>query len=73
MQEIGYALFEFEMTAGTLFKSEQFLKNAYNAATPAGLPLNKGELNGTILYLSSDTSSYVQGQFIIVDGGVSII
>jgi gluconate 5-dehydrogenase len=69
---IGPALFESEMTAGTLFKSEPFL-NAYNAMAPAGRPGGKGELNGTILYLSSDTSSYVQGQFIIVDGGVSII
>lgn len=69
---IGPALFESEMTAGTLFKSEQFL-NAYNAANPAGRPGSKGELNGTILYLSSDTSSYVQGQFIIVDGGGSLV
>lgn len=69
---IGPALFESEMTAGTLFKSEQFL-NAYNAMAPAGRPGKKGELNGTILYLSSDASSYVQGQFIIVDGGVAII
>ncbi len=69
---IGPALFESEMTAGTLFKSEQFL-NAYNAANPAGRPGNKGELNGTILYFSSDTSSYVQGQFIIVDGGGSLV
>ncbi|WP_160689905.1 SDR family oxidoreductase [Clostridium sp. C2-6-12] len=69
---IGPALFESEMTAGTLFKSEQFL-NSYNAMAPAGRPGAKGELNGTILYFSSDASSYVQGQFIIVDGGVSII
>lgn len=69
---VGPALFESEMTAGTLFKSEQFL-NAYNAANPAGRPGRKGELNGTILYLSSDASSYVQGQFIIVDGGGSIV
>ena len=69
---IGPALFESEMTAGTLFKSEQFL-NAYNAMNPAGRPGGKGELNGTLLYLSSDTSSYVQGQFIIVDGGLAII
>ncbi|MFA9376561.1 MAG: SDR family NAD(P)-dependent oxidoreductase [Lachnotalea sp.] len=69
---IGPALFESEMTAGTLFKSEQFL-NGYNAANPAGRPGNKGELNGSILYLSSDASSYVQGQFIIVDGGGALV
>lgn len=69
---VGPALFESEMTAGTLFKSEQFL-NGYNAVNPAGRPGKKGELNGTILYLSSDASSYVQGQFIVVDGGGSIV
>jgi NAD(P)-dependent dehydrogenase (short-subunit alcohol dehydrogenase family) len=67
---IGPALFESEMTSGTLFKSEQFL-NTYNALNPSGRPGRKGELNGTILYLSSDASSYVQAQFIIVDGGGS--
>lgn len=69
---IGPALFESEMTGSTLFKSENFLK-AYNAMNPAGRPGNKGELNGTVLYLSSDASSYVQGQFIVVDGGGAIV
>lgn len=69
---VGPALFESEMTAGTLFKSEAFLQT-YNYANPAGRPGRKGELNGTILYLSSDASSYVQGQFIVVDGGSSIV
>lgn len=69
---IGPALFESEMTANTLFKSEKFL-NAYNAMNPAGRPGSKGELNGTVLYLSSDASSYVQGQFIVVDGGGAIV
>ena len=69
---IGPALFESEMTEGTLFKSEQFLQG-YSANNPAGRPGKKGELNGTILYLSSDASSYVQGQFIVVDGGGAIV
>ena len=69
---IGPALFETEMTAGTLFKSEQFLAG-YNMLNPAGRPGKKGELNGTVLYLSSDASSYVQGQFIIVDGGGALV
>ena len=69
---IGPALFESEMTAGTLFKSEAFLQG-YSAMNPAGRPGNKGELNGTVLYLSSDASSYVQGQFIVVDGGGAIV
>ncbi|MCR1841763.1 SDR family NAD(P)-dependent oxidoreductase [Murimonas intestini] len=69
---VGPALFETEMTAGTLFKSEQFLQG-YSAMNPAGRPGKKGELNGTVLYLSSDASSYVQGQFIVVDGGGAIV
>jgi gluconate 5-dehydrogenase len=69
---IGPALFESEMTSSTLFKSEKFL-NAYNTSNPTGRPGNKGELNGTILYFSSDASSYVQGQYVIVDGGSSIV
>jgi gluconate 5-dehydrogenase len=69
---IGPALFESEMTSGTLFKSEEFLAK-YNTVNPAGRPGNKGELNGTVLYLSSDASSYVQGQFIIVDGGSALV
>lgn len=69
---IGPALFESEMTANTLFKSEEFL-GAYNMLNPTGRPGRKGELNGTIMYLSTDASSYVQGQFIVVDGGGSIV
>lgn len=69
---VGPALFESEMTSGTLFKSEEFLKG-YNAANPAGRPGKRGELNGTVVYLSSDASSYVQGQFITVDGGSAIV
>lgn len=69
---IGPALFESEMTSSTLFKSEQFLAG-YNMFNPTGRPGNKGELNGTILYFSSEASSYVQGQYVIVDGGSSIV
>ena len=69
---IGPALFESEMTSETLFKSEEFLAH-YSHMNPANRPGNKGELNGTILYFSSDASSYVQGQFVVVDGGGSIV
>lgn len=65
-------LFESEMTRDTLFKNEHFL-HMYNALTPANRPGSSGELNGTILYLSSDASSSVTGQFIVVDGGFSIV
>ena len=69
---IGPGLFESEMTANTLFKSEDFLK-MYNTANPSGRPGKRGELNGTILYLSSDASSYVQGQLILIDGGTTLV
>lgn len=69
---LGPALFESEMTANTLFKQEQFL-NAYNALCPASRPGRRGELNGPILFLSSDASSYVNGQLLLVDGGISIV
>ncbi|MDO4535221.1 MAG: SDR family NAD(P)-dependent oxidoreductase [Clostridium perfringens] len=65
-------LFESEMTENTLFKSKEFL-DKYNIQCPASRPAKKGELNGTILYFSSDASSYVTGQYIVVDGGLSIV
>lgn len=68
VNSIGPALFETEMTENTLFKSEEFLKG-YSYLVPENRPAKKGELNGTVIYLSSDASSYVQGQFILVDGG----
>ncbi|MSS77830.1 SDR family oxidoreductase [Anaerococcus sp. AGMB00486] len=69
---IGPGLFESEMTANTLMKSEEFLK-AYNMANPTGRPGKRGELNGSILFFASDMSSYVTGQFILVDGGATIV
>lgn len=65
-------LFETEMTSKTLFQSEDFMK-LYDHLCPAGRPGRKGELNGTILYFSSDASSYVTGQYVVVDGGTSIV
>ncbi|MCI1208201.1 MAG: SDR family oxidoreductase [Treponema sp.] len=69
---VGPGLFESEMTAGTLFKSKEYL-DGYSRLNPSSRPGRRGELNGTILYLSSDASSYVQGQLIVVDGGASIV
>ncbi len=69
---VGPGLFESEMTEGTLFKNEQFLQ-MYNALNPMDRPGRRGELNGTIIYLSSEAASYVTGQFIVVDGGGSSV
>lgn len=72
VNSVGPGLFESAMTKDTLFKNSGFLK-MYDELTPAGRPSKKGELNGTLIYLSSDASSYVTGQHIIVDGGFSIV
>jgi len=69
---VGPALFETEMTSDTLFKSDDFMK-AYAYLNPSNRAARKGELNGTLIYLSSDASSYVQGQFILVDGGFTLV
>lgn len=71
VNSIGPGLFKTEMTESTLF-TEGYLQH-YNGLCPAGRPGEKGELNGTIIYLSSDASSYVTGQHIVIDGGVSIV
>lgn len=68
----GPGLFESEMTEEVLFKNEDFLTK-YNLSTPASQLGKRGELNGTILYLSSDASSYVTGHFITVDGCTTIV
>lgn len=72
VNSIGPGLFESEMTENTLFKHDDFMK-MYNMLSPAGRPGRRGELNGTIVYFSSEASSYVTGQHIIVDGGTSIV
>ncbi|MVB12160.1 Gluconate 5-dehydrogenase [Caprobacter fermentans] len=68
---LGPGLFESEMTENTLFKHEAFM-NMYNSLCPASRPGARGELNGPVLFFSSDACSYTTGQFIVVDGGFSI-
>ena len=65
-------LFESEMTKDTLFKSEAFLQG-YSAQCPMSRPGKRGEVSGPVLFFSSDASSYVTGQHIVVDGGTSIV
>jgi gluconate 5-dehydrogenase len=72
VNSIGPGLFETEMTSDGLFGNQQFM-DYFNANNPMNRPGAKGELNGTIIYLSSDASSYVTSQHIIVDGGGSIV
>lgn len=49
---------------------EDLFLTTYNLLCPTSRPAKRGELNGTILYFSSDASSYVTGQHIVVDGGL---
>lgn len=69
---VGPGLFESEMTENTLFAHEGFMK-LYNDLCPASRPARRGELNGTLIYFSSDASSYVTGQYILIDGGFTLV
>lgn len=69
---VGPGLFESEMTEGTLFKSDEFMTKYCNMC-PLDRPAKRGELNGTILYFSSEMSSYVTGQFVVVAGGTELV
>jgi len=51
-------------------QSERFIKE-YSKRNPMGRMAMANEILGAILYLSSDTSSYVTGHNLIVDGGMS--
>jgi NAD(P)-dependent dehydrogenase (short-subunit alcohol dehydrogenase family) len=50
---------------------EEFLKNYKKECLNKGM-LNKSDLKGTLIYLLSDMSKYVNGQNIIVDDGFSV-
>jgi dehydrogenase/reductase SDR family protein 4 len=54
-----------------LWKNDDILKMAMSR-TPMARPAEPEEMVGTIIYLASDASSYVTGQVIAVDGGVTI-
>lgn len=69
---VGPGLFESGMTKDTLFKSEEFL-NGYNFMNPISRPGNRFELNGTLIFFATDASSYVNGQYLVVDGGMTIV
>jgi gluconate 5-dehydrogenase len=65
---IGPGYFETELTSA-LVADEQF--SAWvRARTPAGRWGNVEDLVGTLIYLASDASAFVNGQIVYVDGGM---
>jgi gluconate 5-dehydrogenase len=64
---IGPGFFESEMTQGVV-NDESFL-NYVRFRCPMGRLGKEGELDGALIYLASDASSYTTGQTLFVDGG----
>jgi NAD(P)-dependent dehydrogenase (short-subunit alcohol dehydrogenase family) len=67
---IAPGFFRSEMTAGLV--DDERSRKWFERACPMGRPGNPEELDGILLFLASDASSYCTGQVFAIDGGWTI-
>ncbi|ORX61895.1 NAD(P)-binding protein [Hesseltinella vesiculosa] len=56
-----------------IFKNNPQLKTTWESLTPMGRVGRPDELNGAIVFLASDSSSYVTGAHLYIDGGYTCV
>lgn len=69
---VGPGLFLTEMTEGKILKSFPGFLEGYNAACPAGRAARLEEIRAAYVFFASNEASYVTGQILGVDGGVTV-